>query len=111
MRWLGLTAMLALLTACGGGEVGDAVSSCKQEIEARIADQMGQVDTSDMEAKATKSADGTIVISSLITFRAGTSDEGTQPYTCTVATKNDRGEYEPRVIGVQIDPLGFKKSN
>lgn len=110
MRWVGLTAVLATLAACGGGEVGDAVAACKQAVESRVAEQMGQVDTGDMEAKAAKAADGNITITSLITFRAGTSDEGTQPYTCTVSTKNEKGEYELRIIGVQIDPLGYKKT-
>lgn len=110
MRWLGMMVVIALLGGCGSSEVGDAVDICKREVDSRIADQMGQVDAKDMKSKAEVSADGTIVITSVITYRAGTSDEGTQPYTCKVSTKNANGEYEPRVIDVQIDPLGYKKS-
>lgn len=110
MRRAVLAVLLGGLAGCGGGEVGEAVELCRKAVNARLTDQAAEFDTSAMQKAATIADDGTITIREHIRFRTGTSDEGTQPFSCVVSTKNEKGEYDPRLIRMEIDPLGFKKT-
>lgn len=103
-----LLPMLAPLAGCSSAELQDAVASCNSLIANRYAEQMGQVDVDDMLRNTQSRADGTVSVTSTITFRAGTSSEHSQRYTCNVAIHDQAGNYQPRVIGLQIDPVAMK---
>lgn len=111
MRKAVLAVLLGSLAACGGGEVGEAVELCRKAVDQRLTDQAAEFDTKAMKKAATIAEDGTITINAHIRFRVGTSDEGTQPFSCVVSTKNEKGEYDPRLIRMEIDPLGFRKTS
>lgn len=111
MRWILMVMSLGVLTGCGGGELGDAVEMCRKEVQSRVTEAAAETDPKAMRASAQTAEDGVITFKSLITYRAGTSDQATQPFTCVVATKDDKGQYAPRVIQVHIDPLGYKRSS
>lgn len=111
MRRALMAILLGSLLGCGSNEVNDAVELCRKAIDSQTADQAGAADTRAMQQAASLGEDGVITIKAFIRFRAGTSDEGTQPFTCMVSTRNEKGEYSPGIIRLEIDPLGFRKTS
>lgn len=104
-----LLSTVLTLTGCTGGEVQAAVGHCSAEISSRYGDQMAEVDPDEMLRDALVLSDGTVSVASAITFRAGTSSEHSQRYVCQVALRDPSGRYQPRVIGLQIDPIATRK--
>jgi len=101
---VGLAGVLAL-AGCAGGH-GPEVELCKTEVLVRVASQLGDVDAKDMAKNVSTLADGSIEIRSKIIYRAGSSDESTQDFTCTMAKEGG----EVRLLNIQID-FDVKKKN